>query len=143
MPTRTAEAEWKGDLQRGNGHMNFGSGAFDGPFDFRSRMADGKGTNPEELLGAAHAGCFSMALAAQLKNAGFKPERVHTTARVHFDQIGGNWTIHRIDLDTEAAVARIEPLDFRKRAEDVKKNCPVSRALTGVAINLTVKLVAS
>jgi osmotically inducible protein OsmC len=143
MPIRTAEAEWKDDLQRGSGHMSLGSGAFDGPFDFGSRMAEGSGTNPEELLGAAHAGCFSMALAARLKNAGFKPDRVHTTAKVHFDQINGTWTIHRIDLDTEAAVRRIEALDFQRRAEEVKKNCPVSRALAGVAINLTAKLVAS
>jgi osmotically inducible protein OsmC len=121
--------------------MRFGNGAFDGPFDFRSRMGDGQGTNPEELLGAAHAGCFSMALAAQLKTAGFDPKRVHTTAKVRFEQRHGNWSIQAIDLDTEVSVQRIQAPDFQKLAENVKKNCPVSRALAGVTINLTAKLV--
>ena len=121
--------------------MRFGSGVFDGAYDFRSRMGDGKGTNPEELLGAAHAGCFSMALTAGLAGAGFKPERVHTTAKVHFDQQGGGWTIHTIDLETEAKVPGIDAADFQKRAEETKKTCPVSRALGGVTINLAAKLV--
>jgi osmotically inducible protein OsmC len=141
MATRTADAEWTGDLQQGSGHMRLGSGAFDGVFDFRSRMGDGKGTNPEELLGAAHAGCFSMALAAGLKGAGFTPERVHTTAKVHFDQKDGGWTIHTIELETEASVKGISPEDFQKAAEKTKTTCPVSKALAGVDIKLNAKLV--
>ena len=141
MATRTADAEWNGDLKQGSGHIRFGSGAFDGAYDFRSRMGDGKGTNPEELLGAAHAGCFSMALAAGLAGAGFKPERVHTTAKVHFDQQGGGWSIHTIDLETEAKVPGIDAADFQKRAEETKKTCPVSRALSGVTINVAARLV--
>ena len=141
MPTRTADAEWNGDLKTGSGRMHVGSGAFDGPFSFNSRMGDGKGTNPEELIGAAHAGCYSMALTAGLSSAGFKPESVKTTAKVHFDQQAGNWTIHTIDLDTQAKVPGIDAADFQKRAEETKKACPVSRALAGVTINLNAKLV--
>jgi osmotically inducible protein OsmC len=140
MATRTADAEWKGDLQQGSGHMRFGSGAFDGAFDFRSRMGDGKGTNPEELLGAAHAGCFSMALSAGLKGAGATPEHVHTTAKVHFDQKEGGWTIHTIELSTEAAVKGITAEKFQEVAEKTKTACPVSKALKGVDIKLTAKL---
>jgi osmotically inducible protein OsmC len=120
--------------------MRFGSGAFDGAFDFRSRMGDGKGTNPEELLGAAHAGCFSMALSAALKAAGATPERVHTTAKVHFDQKEGGWTIHTIELSTEAAVKGISAEKFQEVAEKTKLGCPVSKALKGVDIKLTAKL---
>ena len=141
MATRRADAEWRGNLQQGSGHMRLGSGAFDGPYDFRSRMGDGAGTNPEELLGAAHAGCFSMALAAQLTQAGFTPERIHTSAKVHFDQQAAGWTIHTIELDTEGAVPGIDAAKFAELAEGAKKNCPVSRALAGVEIKLTAKLV--
>ena len=141
MATRTADAEWKGDLQQGSGHMRFGSGAFDGVFDFRSRMGDGAGTNPEELLGAAHAGCYSMALSAGLKGAGATPERVHTTAKVHFDQKEGGWTIHTIDLVTEVSAKGISPEKFQEVAEKTKLGCPVSKALKGVTINLSAKLV--
>ncbi len=105
MAIRTADAEWRGNLAQGAGHMRFGSGAFDGPYDFRSRMADGKGTNPEQLLGAAHAGCFSMALALQLTNAGVTVKSIHTTERVHFEERDGGWSIHKIDLDTEASIS--------------------------------------
>jgi osmotically inducible protein OsmC len=141
MAIRTADAEWRGNLAQGSGHMRLGSGAFDGPYDFRSRMADGKGTNPEELLGAAHAGCFSMALSAQLTQAGFTVERIHTTAQVHFEQRAGAWSIHTIDLETEAAVPGIAAAAFEEQAQTAKKNCPVSRALAGVDIRLTAKLV--
>jgi len=141
MAVRQADAEWRGALPQGSGHMRLGSGAFDGPFDFRSRMGDGAGTNPEELLGAAHAGCFSMALAAQLTQAGLVPERIHTKAKVHFDQQAGAWTIHTIELETEASVPGIDATQFEAKAQDAKKNCPVSRALAGVEINLTAKLV--
>ena len=140
MATRTADAEWNGDLKQGSGHMRFGSGAFDGAYSFNSRMGDGKGANPEELIGAAHAGCYSMALAAGLSGAGLKPERIHTTAKVHFDQKEGGWTIHTIDLETEAKVPGINAADFMKRAEETKAKCPVSRALAGVTINLKATL---
>jgi osmotically inducible protein OsmC len=140
MAVRTADAEWRGNLPQGSGHMRLGSGAFDGPYDFRSRMGDGAGTNPEELLGAAHAGCFSMALAAQLTQAGFTPERIHTNAKVHFEQRDGAWTIHTIELATEAAVSGLDTATFEAKAQDAKKNCPVSKALAGVDIKLTAKL---
>jgi osmotically inducible protein OsmC len=141
MAIRTADAEWRGNLARGSGHMRLGSGAFDGAYDFRSRMGDGKGTNPEELLGAAHAGCFSMALALQLTNAGFTVEHIHTIAKVHFDERDGEWSIHRIDLDTDASVADISAAVFEEQAQSAKKNCPVSRALSGVDIHLRAKLI--
>jgi lipoyl-dependent peroxiredoxin len=141
MATRTADADWKGDLKEGKGHMRFGSGAFDGAFDFRSRMENGAGTNPEELLGAAHAGCFSMALSAGLKAAGATPENIHTTAKVHFDQKDGGWTIHTIDLATEVSAKGIENDKFQEVAEKTKLGCPVSQALKGVTINLSAKLV--
>jgi osmotically inducible protein OsmC len=140
MAIRTAEAEWRGNLAQGSGHMRLGSGAFEGPYDFRSRMGDGKGTNPEELLGAAHAGCFSMALALQLTNAGFTVKRIHTIAKVHFGERDGGWFIHRIDLDTEASVSGVVAAAFQEHAQSAKKNCPVSRALSGVDIHLLAKL---
>jgi osmotically inducible protein OsmC len=140
MAIRTADAEWHGNLLQGSGHMRLGSGAFEGPYDFRSRMGDGKGTNPEELLGAAHAGCFSMALALQLTNEGFTVKRIHTTAKVHFEERDGAWSIQRIDLDTEASVSGIAAPVFEELAQSAKKNCPVSRALSGVDIRLLAKL---
>lgn len=142
MPTRTANAEWQGDLQTGKGHMRLGSGAFDGPYDFRSRMGDGAGTNPEELIGAAHAGCFSMALAAQLGGAGFTPDSIKTDAKVHFGPVEGGFAISKIELDTEARVPGIEAAAFQEQAEGAKKNCPVSKALAGVEITLTARLLA-
>ncbi len=105
-----------------------------------AHAGDGKGTNPEELLGAAHAGCFSMALALQLTHAGFTVKRIHTTAKVHFDERDGGWSIHSIDLDTEASVPNIAAAAFEEQAQSAKKSCPVSRALTGVDINLRAKL---
>jgi osmotically inducible protein OsmC len=108
---------------------------------FKSRMEDGPGTNPEELIGAAHAGCFSMALAAQLSGAGLKPERISTRATVSFTKAASGWTIDRIDLATEASVPGISAEDFQAKAQEAKKNCPVSRALAGVEIGLDAKLV--
>src|SRR5438046_10499519 len=102
MPVRSAEAEWKGNLTEGKGSVELGSGAFEGPYDWRSRSADGAGTNPEELIGAAHAGCFSMALSAQLTQAGTPPTRIHTTARVHLEKVGEGFAIPQIELETEA-----------------------------------------
>jgi osmotically inducible protein OsmC len=140
MAIRTADAEWHGNLAQGSGHMRLGSGAFEGPYDFRSRMGDGKGTNPEEMLCAAHPGCFSRALALQLTNEGFTVKRIHTTAKVHFEERDGAWSIQRIDLDTEASVSGIAAPVFEELAQSAKKNCPVSRALSGVDIRLLAKL---
>jgi len=141
MAMRRAEAEWRGNLQRGRGHITMGSGAFDADYDFRSRMGEGEGSNPEEMLGAAHAGCFAMALASQLKQAGFTPNRIHATATVHFDRSQGSWTIHTIDLDAEAIVPGMGAEDFAKNADAAKESCPMSRALKGVDIRVFAKLV--
>ena len=107
MPTRTAEAAWSGSLVEGKGSIKLGSGAFEGPYDWRSRSADGAGTNPEELIGAAHAGCFTMALSAVLSQAGFTPTRLHTTAKVHLEKQGEGFAIPRIELTTEAEVPNL------------------------------------
>jgi len=143
MPVRNAEAEWKGNLLEGQGHMKLGTGAYDGPFSFKSRMEQGPGTNPEELIGAAHAGCFSMAFSAQLAQAGFTPKRIHTKAAVHFDKVEGGFAITRIDLQTEGEVPGIDNAKFQQLAEGAKKGCPVSKALAGTQINLQAKLVSS
>lgn len=140
MPTRTAEAEWRGGLQDGNGTMKLGSGAFEGKYSFGSRFAEGTGTNPEELIGAAHAGCFSMALAAGLAKAGFPPKRVHTLARVTIDKGASGFAITQIQLETEAEVPGIDGAAFQRQADDAKQNCPVSRALAGTSIQLTARL---
>lgn len=137
---RVADAEWCGNLAHGSGRIRLGSGAFEGPYDFRSRMGDGNDTNPEELLGAAHAGCFSMALALQLTNAGFTVTRIHTTAKVHFEELDRGWSIHRIELGAEASVPGITETVFKAQAQSAKTNCPVSRALSGVDIRLLAKL---
>jgi osmotically inducible protein OsmC len=137
MPIRTSSAEWKGTLKEGSGTMKLGSGAFEGPFSFSSRFESGKGTNPEELIGAAHAGCFSMFLAALLTDAGFPPTIVRTTATVHLD---AGPTITKIELATEAAVPRLDQKAFLAHAEAAKKNCPVSKALAGPQVTLSAKL---
>jgi osmotically inducible protein OsmC len=140
MPVRTAKAQWQGDLMGGKGSVKLGSGAFEGPYDWRSRSADGAGTNPEELIGAAHAGCFSMALSGQLTQAGHPPARINTTARVHFDKSGSGFAISRIDLETEAEVPGIDEAAFQGLAETAKANCPVSKALAGTEIHLKATL---
>ena len=142
MPVRNAEAEWKGNLIEGQGHMKMGT-AYDGPFTFRSRMEDGAGTNPEELIAAAHAGCFSMALSAGLGKAGFNPKRVHTKASVHFEKVGDGFAITHIDLTTEAEVQGIDNTKFQEMADGAKKGCPVSKALAGTTINLKATLVGA
>src|SRR5262245_39932914 len=139
MPVRTAEAEWKGNLTDGTGQISLGSGAFNGPYSFRTRFADAPGTNPEELIGAAHAGCFPMALSAQLTKAGFPPSRIHTTAKVHFEKEGEGFAISRIELNTEASVPGIDSKVFAENAEAAKTNCPVSKALRSVPIVLVAK----
>ena len=141
MPTRNAEAEWQGNLTEGKGQIKLGSGAFSGPYDWRSRSADGAGTNPEELIGAAHAGCFSMALSAQLTQAGTPPTRIHTIARVKLDKAGEGFAITDIELETEASVPGIDAATFQTQAEAAKANCPVSKALAGTQIHLKATLV--
>ncbi len=143
MPIRKAEAEWNGKITDGKGHMTFGSGAFDGAYSFQSRMQDGPGTNPEELLGAAHAGCFSMALSAQLSQAGLTPTRIHTTAGVHLDKVGEGWAISAVDLVTEGAVPGLDQQQFQQHAETAKKNCPVSKLFAGAEITLKATLAGS
>jgi osmotically inducible protein OsmC len=138
MAIRTSSAEWKGSLKEGAGTMKLGSGAYQGPFTFASRFESGPGTNPEELIGAAHAGCFSMYLSALLTNAGFTPTRISTTASVH---LGEGPAITLIELNTEAQVPNLTDAAFMEHAEAAKKNCPVSKALAGPEIRLNAKLV--
>ena len=140
MAVRTANAEWVGALQDGSGKMAFGSGAFEGQFSYASRFEEGTGTNPEELIGAAHAGCFSMAFANVLATAGHDPQRVETTARVHLEPRDEGPAITRIELQTEAEVPGIDPDEFGSHAETAKSTCPVSKALAGVDISLESKL---
>jgi osmotically inducible protein OsmC len=140
MTIRTAHAEWRGNLAEGSGIMRLGSGTFEGPYDFRSRMGDGKGTSPEELLGAAHAGCFSMALALELTEAGFGVQRIHTTAKVHFGKDKSGWSVQTIDLETDGSVAGIAKTVFEEYAQRAKRSCPISKALSGVEINLRATL---
>ena len=139
MAIRTSSAEWKGTLKDGAGTMKLGSAGYEGPYTYASRFENGRGTNPEELLGAAHAGCFSMFLSALLSGAGFIPERISTTATVH---LGEGPTITLIELDTQAQVPDLSEEDLQKHAEAAKKNCPVSKALAGPKITLQVKLLA-
>ncbi|MBM4184804.1 MAG: OsmC family protein [Gemmatimonadetes bacterium] len=140
MSIRHAQARWDGDLRSGQGTMRLGSGAFEGPFSFKSRFEEGAGTNPEELIGAAHAGCFSMAFSNMLAEAGHVPTRVETKARVHLERVDGKPTIHRIDLDTEGTVPGISAEVFQEIAHKAKAGCPVSRALAAVDIHLTATL---
>jgi osmotically inducible protein OsmC len=141
MPVRKAEAEWNGNLREGSGKVKLGSGAFEGSYSFGSRFENGKGTNPEELLGAAHAGCFSMALAAGLSKGGFTPTRVHTTALVHIDKIGEGFEITKIELDCEAQVPNIAENMFHAQANAAKDGCPLSKALKATNIVLRARLV--
>lgn len=141
MTTRTSEAQWQGSLKEGQGTMKLGSGAFEGPYSFPSRFESGTGTNPEELIGAAHAGCFSMALSAGLGQAGFTPNRIHTTAKVHLGAVSEGFAITKIELETEADIPGIDAAAFQEQAETAKKNCPVSKALTGTDISLVAKLI--
>jgi len=142
MVARTAEAEWQGSVQQGSGVMKLGSGAFEGRYSFGTRFGDEKGTNPEELIAAAHAGCFSMALALGLGQAGLTPRRIHTTATAHIERLADGFKITRIELDTEAEVPGIDEAKFRAQAEAAKRGCPVSRALAGTEITLNARLAA-
>lgn len=129
MAVRTSEATWEGTLREGKGTMKIGKGHYEGPFTYASRFESGEGTNPEELVGAAHAGCFSMFLSALLTNAGFKPKRIHTTATVTLSE---GPTITRIELRTEAEVPGVENAKFQELAAEAKQKCPVSKALAAV-----------
>ena len=140
MPKRNAQAVWEGDLKGGKGNMRFGSGAFDGAYSFGSRFEEGTGTNPEELIGAAHAGCFSMAFSGALGKAGLSPKSISTEANVHLEKVGEGFSITKVVLNMEADVPDIDDAKFNELAEGAKKNCPVSRALGGVDIELNAKL---
>lgn len=140
MPTRTAEAEWNGDLPKGSGTMSFGSGAFEGAYTFSSRFEEGEGTNPEELIAAAHAGCFSMFLAGVLGKAGHEASSVRTNARVSIDKDDGGFSITRSDLSTEVSVEGVGEEELQGYAEEAKDGCPVSRALGAIEVGLEAKL---
>jgi osmotically inducible protein OsmC len=140
MTIRDASAQWQGTLKQGSGRLRLGSGVFEGAYSFPSRFENGPGTNPEELIAAAHAGCFSMALTAILGGEGHTPDSIHTIAKVHLGATTAGPTITRIELETEAHVAGISAEDFERLAQKAKAACLVSRALAGVA---TITLKAS
>jgi lipoyl-dependent peroxiredoxin len=132
MPKRTASARWEGSLTEGNGTMRMASGAYEGPYSFQSRFEEGDGTNPEELIAAAHAGCFSMALSGELGRAGHDPESVETEATVHIEKVEAGFAIKRIELRTRVSAPGVDDSTFQEAAEAAKKNCPVSQALAAV-----------
>jgi osmotically inducible protein OsmC len=143
MATRNAAAQWQGDLKSGSGTVSVASGLFSGKYSFATRFEDEPGTNPEELIAAAHAGCFSMALSAMLGEAGHTPNSVNTTAKVHLRNVDGQPTISKIDLLTEGDVPGIDQQHFEQYAAQAKDGCPVSRALASVGeITLDAKLVS-
>lgn len=136
MKVRSAEAEWQGNLTAGKGHVKTESGVLDAKYDFSGRFEDGAGTNPEELIAAAHAGCFSMALAHGLTSAGHAPIRIRTTARVTVEKKEGAFVISLIELETEGTARGIDEATFKTQAETAKANCPVSKVLAGAEIRL-------
>lgn len=140
MTIRKAEADWTGSLREGRGELALESGAFRGPYTFEARFEEGKETNPEELLGAAHAGCFTMALTALLARQQLAPTRIHTTASVHLEAVTGGFSIPRIELRTRATIPGMDAARFAELAADAKLNCPVSKALAGVEISLDAAL---
>ena len=139
---RTASARWTGDLRSGNGTIRLGSGAFEGPYPFKTHFEEAPGTNPEELLGAAHAACFTMALSAALAKAGHAPTRIDTNAAVQLEKVGEGFGITRIDLVTRGEVPGVSESEFQRVAEDIKVNCIVSKALAAVPMTLAATLVA-
>lgn len=141
MSVRSADARWEGSLQAGKGTMRLAGGAYEGPYSFSSRFEDGTGTNPEELIAAAHAGCFSMAFAGGLGRAGHEPVSVQTTAKLQFDKGDEGWRVTRIDLVTEAEVPGIDEARFQELAYTAKKTCPVSALLSSVEIGVEAKLI--
>jgi osmotically inducible protein OsmC len=139
--TRKAEADWNGGIMDGKGTVKLGSGAFEGAYSFQSRFGDDtKATNPEELIAAAHAGCYTMALSGNLGRAGYKPANIHTTAKVKIEKQGDGFVIPNIDLESTAEVEGISDDEFQKIAEETKKTCPVSQVLAGAEISLDAKL---
>ena len=140
MPKRSASAVWQGGLKAGNGTLKVPRGNFEAPYSFPSRFEEGSGLSPEDLIGAAHAGCFSMAFAAGLEKAGFTPSSVETTATVSLEPVDGAMTINKIHLDTSARVPNIDESAFQQQAEEAKKNCPVLRLYKGAEITVTAKL---
>ena len=141
MPIRTATARWQGNLTEGSGTIKTGKGGIQGNYSFKSRFEEGEGTNPEELIGAAHAGCFSMAFSKALSDAGFTPTSVDTVAKVHMDKTDAGFSVTRIDLETQGDVPGVDESTFQKIAEDAKQNCPISRLLSpGAQISLTARL---
>jgi osmotically inducible protein OsmC len=139
---RTADAEWKGNLKEGSGKMKLGSGAYEGAYSFQSRFESGSGTNPEELIAAAHAGCFSMALANALASAGHTADRVHTVAKLDFGRDDKGPVFQKIELVCEVKVSGIDDAALQEIGNKAKLGCPVSRALAAVpAITLSIKLV--
>ena len=138
---RTATAKWTGDLRSGRGTIRLGSGAFEGPYSFKTHFESAPGTNPEELLGAAHAGCFTMALSLGLTQGGHPPESLETSAVVHLNKVGEGFGITAIDLTTRGVVPGLAPAEFQRLALDAKVNCIVSRALSGVPMSLKATLV--
>jgi osmotically inducible protein OsmC len=141
MATRNGSAEWNGDLEEGSGRLTVGDGVWSGDYSFASRFEEGEGTNPEELIAAAHAGCFTMALSLALGDAGHPPESINTTAKVQLRNIEGLPTIDQIKLETEASVPGVDDAQFQELAEAAKAGCVVSRALAGVeVIELSAKL---
>ncbi|BBO33294.1 OsmC family protein [Lacipirellula parvula] len=141
MPARSATAVWNGDIMSGNGTMKLGTGAWEGPYSFKSRFEDGKGTNPEELIAAAHAGCFSMALSGALTKAGHPPEKIETSADVVLVKDGEGFKIPSIKLKTAVKVAGLDEAQFQAIAKAAKENCPVSKVLAAAEITLDAKLV--
>ena len=140
MPTRSADATWNGDLPDGSGTMHLESGAYEGAYSFRSRFEEGDGSNPEELIAAAHAGCYSMALSNVLAEAGHTPESVDTTADVTLQMVDGDPSITGIHLTTEATVPGLDADAFQEQARAAKEDCPVSKALAGTEITLDATL---
>ncbi len=141
MPVRKASAEWKGDLAQGSGTVSSESGAVEGSYSFPSRFEAGEGTNPEELIGAAHAACFSMALSNGLANAGYTPDAVRTEASVHLTKGDAGFAVTRIELDCIARVPGIDEGTFQEQAQAAKVGCPISGALAAVDIHLDARLV--
>jgi lipoyl-dependent peroxiredoxin len=141
MPKRIADAVWEGGLRSGHGTMKLGGGAYEGPYTFGSRFEEADGTNPEELIAAAHAGCFSMAFSGELESAGFIARRIATRAQVQIEKVAEKWTVTRVDLTTEAEVPGIDAGTFQAMAEKAKAGCPVSRLLASIPISLQAKLI--
>ena len=140
MPTQQAEATWNGDLKNGNGTMRMESGSYEGSYSFASRFENGEGTNPEELIGAAHAGCYAMALSNELAEAGHDPKSVDATADVTFEVTDDGPAITGIKLTVKANIPGIDDSEFQEFAEGAKKGCPVSKALAGTTITLDASL---